>query len=277
MSSTSSRSRPTSPSIRIDKPDVVYKTEPGKFRAVIRQIKECHEKGQPVLVGTISIEKSELLQPASEARGHPAQRPERQAPRKRSRDRRAGGQPRRGHHRHEHGRPRHRHHARRQRRVHGEERSAQAGLSEELIAESNCLRRDRRPGDPRRPRGLSTRLMKRHKAEIDREADQVRAGRRPLYHRHRAARVPPHRQPAPRPCRPSGRPRRDAVLPLDAGRRHAPVRLRARAQHDGLARPRRGHAHRRRRSSPARSKTRRRPSRAATIRPGKAFLSTTTS
>ena len=49
------------PIARIDSPDVVYKTEAGKFRAVIRQIKECHKKGQPVLVGTISIEKSELL------------------------------------------------------------------------------------------------------------------------------------------------------------------------------------------------------------------------
>ena len=49
------------PVIRIDNPDVVYKTEAGKLRAVIRQIVECHEKGQPVLVGTISIEKSELL------------------------------------------------------------------------------------------------------------------------------------------------------------------------------------------------------------------------
>ncbi|MBQ9967875.1 MAG: SEC-C domain-containing protein, partial [Oscillospiraceae bacterium] len=49
------------PIARIDSPDVVYKTEAGKLRAVIRQIKECHEKGQPVLVGTISIEKSELL------------------------------------------------------------------------------------------------------------------------------------------------------------------------------------------------------------------------
>ena len=49
------------PVIRIDHPDVVYKTEAGKYRAVIRQIKECHAKGQPVLVGTISIEKSELL------------------------------------------------------------------------------------------------------------------------------------------------------------------------------------------------------------------------
>ncbi len=49
------------PVIRIDNNDVVYKTEAGKFRAVIEQIKQCHEKGQPVLVGTISIEKSELL------------------------------------------------------------------------------------------------------------------------------------------------------------------------------------------------------------------------
>ena len=49
------------PVVRIDHNDVVYKTEAGKFRAVIAQIRQCHEKGQPVLVGTISIEKSELL------------------------------------------------------------------------------------------------------------------------------------------------------------------------------------------------------------------------
>ncbi len=49
------------PIARLDDADVVYKTEAGKYRAVIRQIKECYAKGQPVLVGTISIEKSELL------------------------------------------------------------------------------------------------------------------------------------------------------------------------------------------------------------------------
>ena len=49
------------PVARQDHDDVVYKTEAGKFRAVIRQIQECYEKGQPVLVGTISIEKSEVL------------------------------------------------------------------------------------------------------------------------------------------------------------------------------------------------------------------------
>ena len=49
------------PTIRTDLPDSVYKTEAGKFNAVIRQIEECHERQQPVLVGTISIEKSEHL------------------------------------------------------------------------------------------------------------------------------------------------------------------------------------------------------------------------
>ena len=49
------------PIARIDLPDSVYKTENGKFHAVIRQIKECHEKGQPVLVGTVNIDKSEKL------------------------------------------------------------------------------------------------------------------------------------------------------------------------------------------------------------------------
>ena len=49
------------PVARVDLDDSVYKTESGKYRAVIRQVKECHEKGQPVLVGTVSIEKNELL------------------------------------------------------------------------------------------------------------------------------------------------------------------------------------------------------------------------
>ena len=49
------------PLARIDHPDVIFQTERGKYINVIKQIKKCHEKGQPVLVGTISIEKSELL------------------------------------------------------------------------------------------------------------------------------------------------------------------------------------------------------------------------
>ena len=52
---------PNRPMIRMDYPDVVYRTEPEKFRAVVEEIRELHGKGQPVLVGTISIEKSERL------------------------------------------------------------------------------------------------------------------------------------------------------------------------------------------------------------------------
>ncbi len=46
---------------RVDLPDAVYKTEKGKFEAVVEQVKECNAKGQPVLVGTVTIEKSEIL------------------------------------------------------------------------------------------------------------------------------------------------------------------------------------------------------------------------
>ena len=49
------------PIARVDHHDVVFKNEKGKFQAIIRQVMECHEKGQPVLVGTVSIEKSEVL------------------------------------------------------------------------------------------------------------------------------------------------------------------------------------------------------------------------
>jgi preprotein translocase subunit SecA len=49
------------PMIRTDHPDVIYKTENEKFKAAVTEIKELHQKGRPVLVGTISIEKSELL------------------------------------------------------------------------------------------------------------------------------------------------------------------------------------------------------------------------
>ena len=49
------------PGQRKDWPDEVYRSQAGKYRAIVEQVKACHEKGQPVLVGTVSIEKSELL------------------------------------------------------------------------------------------------------------------------------------------------------------------------------------------------------------------------
>ena len=59
------------PVVRKDHSDVVYKTEMGKFRAIIAQVKECYAKGQPVLVGTISIEKSEILSKLLKREGIP--------------------------------------------------------------------------------------------------------------------------------------------------------------------------------------------------------------
>ena len=47
------------PVIRKDYPDAIYKTINGKYNAVIKQVMECHKNGQPVLVGTVSVEKSE--------------------------------------------------------------------------------------------------------------------------------------------------------------------------------------------------------------------------
>lgn len=59
------------PMIRVDHPDAIYKTESGKFEAVVREIEECYKKGQPVLVGTISIEKSEMLSSMLKRKGIP--------------------------------------------------------------------------------------------------------------------------------------------------------------------------------------------------------------
>ena len=59
------------PVIRQDHTDVVFKNEAGKYRAIIEQVKTCHAKGQPVLVGTISIEKSEILSKMLKKEGIP--------------------------------------------------------------------------------------------------------------------------------------------------------------------------------------------------------------
>jgi preprotein translocase subunit SecA len=57
------------PAIRIDKNDQIFRTEVGKFKAIARKVKEIHSKGQPVLIGTVSIEKNELLSQFLRAEG----------------------------------------------------------------------------------------------------------------------------------------------------------------------------------------------------------------
>ena len=115
--------------IRIENSDVVYRTEAEKFEAAVNGIiqedgtraggiRQYYESGQPVLVGSISIEKSEKIAEHSEEGRHSAPGAERQAARARSENHRAGGTQGRRHRFHEHGRPRHRHSARRQSRSH---------------------------------------------------------------------------------------------------------------------------------------------------------------
>ena len=105
------------PMIRVDQADLVYRTEESKYKAVVDDIVERHEKGQPVLVGTVSVEKSEYLSEQLRRRGvrHEvlnAKHHEREADHRRG-CRTQGRRDRR----HQHGRSRHRHHARRQPRV----------------------------------------------------------------------------------------------------------------------------------------------------------------
>ena len=69
------------PMIRDDEADLVYRNEKGKFNALIDEIVEMQEAGRPVLVGTVSVEKSEKLSDDAQAARHQARGPERQVPR----------------------------------------------------------------------------------------------------------------------------------------------------------------------------------------------------
>ena len=107
------------PMVRKDMPDLVYLNQTDKFDAIIEDIRDCVKRGQPVLVGTTSIETSEKLSGHLKQSGHRACGAEREAARARGDDHRAGRPPGHGDDRDQHGRPRHGHRARRQRRAPG--------------------------------------------------------------------------------------------------------------------------------------------------------------
>ena len=115
------------PMIRGDQSDLIYKTEEAKYIAVVDDVAERYEKGQPVLIGTTSVERSEYLSRQFQQAPHPAQRAQREVPRAGGRHHRRGRPARRDHRRHQHGRPRHRHRARRQRRLPRRQAAARAG------------------------------------------------------------------------------------------------------------------------------------------------------
>ena len=201
------------PMVRIDQADLVYRTEEAKYDAVVEDIAERHEKGQPILVGTVSVEKSEHLSGKLKKRGIPHTVLNAKHARRRGQGRRAGRPQGRGHRRHQHGRPRHRHHARRLGRLPRRRRSCASRAS----TRSRTARPTRPPG---------RRMVERIKAQVADEHDEVKRPRRPLRRRHRAPRVAPHRQPAAWSLRPSGRPGRVPVLPVAAGRADAAVQVR---------------------------------------------------
>ena len=83
-----------------------------------------------------------------------------------------------------------------------------------------------RPGDAGLRRALRRAAAELSRRELEADRQRVRRRRRPVHHRHRAPRVAAHRQPAARPLRTPGRPRRDALLPLRRGRPDPPLRRR---------------------------------------------------
>ena len=241
------------PMVRDDRNDQVYKTKEGKWAAVAKEIEARHDAGQPVLVGTISVEVSELLSRQLTARGS-SMRCSTPSPSSPSARARRSPRP-----------------ARRARSRSPPTWPAAASTSSSAATPSTSPAR----GAQARARARDARLRRalRQGAAVDRGARRAAAragagGRRDVHHRHRAPRVAPDRQPAARPRRAPGRPRRVTLLPVRPGRSRAPVRRRADLQDPRSARVRPTRRATRSRSrpgcSPSRSRRRRRRSRSST-------------
>ena len=138
------------PVARADENDFIFKSKEAKWGAVVEDIVERHEKGQPVLVGTIAVETSEYLVGAAHAARHPAQRPEREGARARGPDHHGRRPARRGHDRDEHGRPRRRHQARRGRARRRRAVRARNGAPRVAAHRQPAARPFRPPGRPGR-------------------------------------------------------------------------------------------------------------------------------
>ena len=204
---------------RADENDLVFKTKEGKFAAVVRDIEERAQKGQPVLVGTIAVETSEYLSQLLTRKGV-------------------------------------KHNV-----LNAKEHAREAEIIKDAGQRGAVTIATNMAG-----RGVDIKL-----------GDGVVDARRPLRPRHRAPRVAPDRQPAPRPLGPPGRPRRDALLPLRRGRPRPPLRRRPDQGRSWSASRSRRTSRWRRRSSPARSRARRRRSRSRTSSCARTSSSTTTS
>ena len=176
--------------IREDASDLVFRDEPAKFNALIDEIVEMQEAGRPVLVGTITVEKSEMLGTMLKRRGIKHEVLNAKFHEKESGIVAQAGRTGRDHDRHEHGRPRHGHPARRQP---GRPRVGGAPQA--------------RPQPGRGGQGDDGRGAGRGQGDHRGGPRAGRRGRRPAHHRHGTPRLAADRQPAARPRRPPGRPR----------------------------------------------------------------------
>ena len=233
------------PMVRKDENDQVFKTKDGKWRAVAREIEARHEKGQPVLVGTISVEVSELLGSELDKRGikHTVLNAKPEYAEKEGETIAEAGRPGA---------------VTIATNMAGRGVDIKLGGNPEQLTRNELAKLGLQPGDPDYDERFAE-VLPTLEARVEEARETGPRGRRPLHRRHRAPRVAPHRQPAPRPLRPPGRPRRVALLPLRRGRPRAPVRRRPHLPHPRPPRPRPARRARRsrsrRRCSRSRSRT----------------------
>ena len=211
------------PMVRADRNDQIFKTKDGKWKAVLEEIVARHEAGQPILVGTVSVEVSEMISGELKRNGieHAVlnAKPE-HAEKEGERIAQAG---RKGA-------------VMIATNMAGRGVDIKLGGDAEHLAMHELKKQGLRPGR-RGLRGGAGGEGRRAGAAAQGRGRRGARSRRALHLRHRAPRVAPHRQPAPRPLRPPGRPRRDALLPLRRGRRDPPLRRRPDLQNPRQTRP----------------------------------------
>ncbi len=200
------------PMARLDNADLVYRTEEAKYDAVVEDIRERHEKGQPILVGTVSVEKSEHLSQKLKKLGVPHSVLNAKQHADEAKVVAVAG---------------HKGAVTVATNMAGRGTDIMLGGSVEFLADQELRGRGLDPVEI--ARGLRSGLAGSARQGQGAGRPRPRRGARPrrsLRRRHRAPRVAPDRQPAARSFRPPGRPRRVTVLPLAPGRADAALQVR---------------------------------------------------